>query len=110
MFTIVNGTKFKEAIGAAINLDSDFEFNLKFNSNFKSYSANAVALSINSIPISIKYVYYTDNFKEKEIVQLSLHHPAVDYEIASASSSKPVYGSIYNLSELKLCYLKEYIN
>ena len=100
-------TEFREAIATAINLNLNFNFNLESNFNSKSDSA---ILSINSMPVSVEYTDYTDIFKEKEILQLLLHHPDVDYKITCTLGSKLLYSSIYNLSETELCYLKEYID
>jgi len=62
------------------------------------------------MPIPVEYADYTDVFEEKEIPQLPLHRPGVDHKITLALGSKPFYGSIYNLSETELRYLKEYID
>ena len=80
--------------------------------NFKCYSdceSDAAILSINSMPVSVEYADYAHVFEERKIPQLPLHRPGVDHKITLAPDSKSFYGSIYNLSETKLCCLKEYI-
>ena len=109
MFTIVDVTRFQEAIAAAINLDPDLDLNLNPESGSNPKS-DAAVLSINPMSVPVEYANHADVFEEKEILQLPPHHPGVDLEIPLARGSKSFYGSIYNLSETKLRYLKEYID
>ena len=73
-------------------------------------SVNAIP-SINS-PTSLpaEYAEFADVFEPKNSQKLPPHRPGVDHEIPLVPNSKPVYGSIYNLSETELKALKEYID
>jgi len=102
LFTIADVTGYKEALAAAINLDS--------NNTDDVPSESVSTTTTTPAPIPLEYAEFADVFEDKEISQLPPHRPGVDHEIPLAPGSKPFYGPIYNLSETELRYLKEYID
>ena len=75
--------------------------------DFASASTHVNAISPQVPP---EYSEFADVFDEKNADQLPPHRPNVDHEIPLIPGAKPVYGSIYNLSETELQALKEYID
>ena len=51
-----------------------------------------------------------DMFSKKESQSLPLHRGHLDHHIPLEDSAKPVFGPIYNLSELELKVLKKYVD
>ena len=68
--------------------------------------------SVNVIPTSLptEYAEFADVFEPKNSQKLPPHRPGVDHEIPLMPNAKPVYSSIYNLSETELNALKDYID
>ena len=68
--------------------------------------------SVNVIPTSLptEYAEFADVFEPKNSQKLPPHRPGVDHEIPLMPNAKPVYSSIYNLSETELKALKDYID
>jgi len=57
-----------------------------------------------------EYSLYANVFEKRNAEKLPPHRPNVDHEIPLIEGAKPTYGPIYNLSELELKTLKEYID
>ena len=60
--------------------------------------------------VPLEYSEYADVFERRNAEKLLPHCPNVDHEIPLIDGVKPTYGPIYNLSELELKTLKEYID
>jgi hypothetical protein len=72
---------------------------------------------VNAIPsadlptsVPVEYAEFADVFEPKNAQKLPPHRPGVDHEIPLIADAKPVFGSIYNMSETELQFLKEYID
>ena len=83
----------------------------------ESAISSSTVAQVNSIqslhpPTSVpdEYAEFADVFEPKNSQKLPPHRHGVDHEIPLVPNSKPVYGSIYNLSETELKTLKDYID
>jgi hypothetical protein len=97
LYTIMDVTEIKAAFDTALN-SSDTQVNV-----ISPLSSNVPT----SVPI--EYAEYADVFEYKNGHKLSPHRPDVNYEILLVPDAKPVFGPIYNLSEIELKTLKDYI-
>jgi hypothetical protein len=66
------------------------------------------ATTVTSIPV--EYAEFADVFEPKNAQKLPPHRPGIDHEIPLVPDAKPVFGSIYNMSESELKFLKDYID
>ena len=62
-----------------------------------------------SIELPSEYSDFADVFSEDNVDKLPSHRDHLDHSIPLEEDAKPQFGSIYNLSEVKLEVLKEYI-
>ena len=89
VFSIIDVTELKAAVEAQLN---------------------ALSTEPSEPQLPIEYAEYADVFEERNSQQLPPHRPNVDHEISLVPNAKPVFGPIYNLSEIELKALKEYID
>jgi hypothetical protein len=60
--------------------------------------------------VPVEYAEFADVFEPKNAQKLPPHRPGVDHEIPLVADAKPIFGSIYNMSETELKLLKDYID
>jgi hypothetical protein len=71
---------------------------------------NAVSSDDTYSSLPAEYAEFADVFEPKNAQKLPPHRPGIDHEIPLVPNAKPVFGSIYNMSESELLFLKEYID
>jgi hypothetical protein len=71
---------------------------------------NAISSANPPTSVPVEYAEFADVFEPKNAQKLPPHRPGVDHEIPLVADAKPVFGSIYNMSETELQFLKDYID
>jgi hypothetical protein len=71
---------------------------------------HADATSEVTMEIPVEYHDLAKAFSKEEAEQLAPHRGALDHSIPLEEGSKPVFGPVYNLSEVELETLRKYIN
>jgi hypothetical protein len=71
---------------------------------------NSVSSANPPTSVPEEYAEFADVFEPKNAQKLPPHRPGVDHEIPLVADAKPVFGSIYNMSETELKLLKDYID
>jgi hypothetical protein len=78
------------------------------------FAPDAQVNSVSSVnqPTSVpaEYAEFADVFEPKNAQKPPPHRPGVDHEIPLVANAKPVFGSIYNMSETEIKLLKDYID